>query len=190
MISAEVMETRWDPSKIYSNEERLRIYEERLNGKLQDWQALVKFTITNLTDHNLLILSTNSHFSKPESTVSPFVKQEGVKPYAGSTRKYDLMKKCLLNYKDPIELPAKAQIGIVIVAYCEIDRSVWVDQGPSQVTISVKLDDGRTHEKEVRLAEAVEMSEVDWVYGDDPTEKKLHWVPYLVKNEISRGIPF
>jgi hypothetical protein len=60
LIDAEFTEQRYSVQNASSKEEELRLYKAKLDGKLRNWQYLVKVSVVNTTSAELLALSADT----------------------------------------------------------------------------------------------------------------------------------
>jgi len=172
---------RWNPNVYSDKDEKLRIYDAGLNGKIEDWKFIIKIEIENLTDHDLLAHDIILDIPQPVRANPSIVNKKFFKNVPSRTiTKYDLReKKMILDSDLPLVIPARSSTGIVIIGVYHYDYPVLVDKVPMISKLIITTDIPKIIQIEFIDQEIDNLPET--AYSADGV---LLWSPYMDKNGI------
>lgn len=180
VIESDSIEKRWKAESCRDEAEKLRIYESDINGKIKEWEFLIKIVISNLTNSDVLALSMVLEI--PQLNIEKkTLKDKAIKEKCHEYKllKYDLMKKNIINDWDlPIVIPANTSTGIVLFGRWTFDYPFLVMSKPTTSTFKVVLDDKTTRSIRIDFNEKDDYYLNDIRSGPDGYEA---WSPYLEK---------
>lgn len=183
--------TRWNPLR-ESDQEKIRIFESGLKGKIHIWNFCVKYEIANLTNQDILAHDISLDISQVKMTKPEKESPDYFNGYKMQTvRRYHLLSKELIEEVDfPIIIPAKSKIGVVFVGHHEYDYPNLVTKLPEDSLIKITYDGNETIESTFQFNDIDDFWDIkDIRFNESMTE--LHWVPFMEKHNIPiDDIPF
>jgi hypothetical protein len=176
LIDAEFTEQRYSVQNASSKEEELRLYKAKLDGKLRNWQYLVKVSVVNTTSAELLALSADLQIPQFDIERIELNKDDSRPQRLPLRHTYDLLKKRRIAKVDfPVAIPPKGAIGFVFLGEWYFDAPNLVETPPASATFSLQLDDKSDHKLSLSFKET-ESLEIRYT----PTGE-LTWGPHAIK---------
>lgn len=88
----------WHPKDYIDKDEKLRVFEAELPGKIKDWNFIIKIEMENLTDHDLLAYDIILDIPEPIKKILSETNSKLLKNFPRQTiTKYDLIEKNVIN---------------------------------------------------------------------------------------------
>lgn len=176
VIESQFVVYRWSVEGTKDKDEQLRLYKSKLDGKLREWDYLVKVSVVNTTPTELLALSADLQIPQFDIERIELDKQYRRPPQLPFRYTYDLLGKNRLAKEDfPIAIPPKSAMGFVFFGGWFFDAPNLVDDPPITATFTVRLDDKTEHKTTIIFEET---DGLDLRYT--PTGN-LEWSPHLEK---------
>lgn len=182
---------RWNPER-EKDQEKIRIFESGLKGKIRSWYFCVKYEISNLTSQDILAHDISLDISQVKMTTPEKESPSYFNGYKKQTlRRYHLLSKELIGDNDfPIIIPAKSKIGVVFVGQYNYDYPNLVTSLPEDSLIKIVFDGNEIVESTFKFTNVDNfwnLSEIKFELDGN----ELHWVPYMEKHGIPIDeIPF
>ena len=188
--SAKYSIQRWSGKKTSNDEEKIRIFESGLEGNVSLWRYIIKFSLENLSNRDLL--AENISFEFPPPNLLDSIKED--KKYFSThtypiKRRYNMFTKSILENRDfPLLIPVKSTIGIVFIGSNEYDYPNLVVDVPIEGRIQININN------DINVDEKVSFVFYNSIYDEvahSPINSDIHWVPYLVEtNQINKDEDF
>lgn len=192
LIQAKQIYLRWETNNYSSDEEKVRLYESGLIGKIESWKFFIMISFSNLTEQDILAIGLNLEQFQPKM-VKP--KKEDRKYFSGYKRqvlrRYNLLTKQLIeDHELPILIPARGKSGVVFVGDFQYDYPNLVENVPAKFRFVIKTDNCSSQSLDIEPNDDLDFvgEEIDTPEHSD----EVHWVGFLDKNciEHSGPIPF
>jgi len=170
---ADIIVRQWKIDEEMSADEKLEIYENKLENKIRQIVLQANFVIRNTTAAEIVITTYDANILQ-------------IPPGTNKTRFYDLETGDLISIEgtDAIKLRPYASIARIIVQVCNFGKDRVLDQTPTTLSVETQISNGATIRSTTNLKIVPRMPDLG-VY-----EGSLQPTKYIAKFATDEDLPF
>jgi hypothetical protein len=170
---AEMMIRRWEITEDLSSEDKLEIYENKLENKVKAIILEAQFVIRNTTAADIVITSYDANILQ-------------IPPGNDNQRYYDLETGDLISVEEigTIKIRPYASVARIIVMTSYFSKVRILDQVPSTIALETKTSNG------IIIRATTNINVVNRIPDLGVYEEKWHPMKYIAKFATDEDIPF